>query len=67
MIEESGVTEDRDVYEVRQEKLAVLRDKGFDFPNSFRRRHYASGLSSTYATATTEIYCWAYGIASVNG
>ena len=54
MIEESGVTEDRDVYEVRQEKLAVLRDKGFDFPNSFRRRHYASGLSSTYATATTE-------------
>ena len=35
MIEESGVTEDRDVYEVRQEKLAVLRDKGLQRHCSF--------------------------------
>ncbi len=54
MIEEGGVTEDRDVYEVRREKLAELRENGFDFPNSFRRRHYASVLLNTYAAATTE-------------
>lgn len=54
MIEEVVVSEDRDVYEVRQEKLAKLRESGFDFPNDFRRKQLAAALLNTYATATAE-------------
>lgn len=46
--------DERDVYEIRQQKLADLRATGFDFPNHFRRTHRAAELMHTYADATQD-------------
>lgn len=46
--------DDRDVYEIRQQKLADLRAKGFDFPNHFRRSHRAAEILQEYADTPAE-------------
>ncbi|MCR9191521.1 MAG: lysine--tRNA ligase [Gammaproteobacteria bacterium] len=46
--------DDRDVYEIRQQKLADLRAAGFDFPNQFRRGHYAADIMADYANTPAE-------------
>ena len=43
------VIDDRDVYEIRQQKLADLRNQGFNFPNHFRRQHYATDILKQYS------------------
>lgn len=53
MIDEA--LDERDVYEIRKQKLADLRRDGFNFPNQFRREHLASQLLSQYETASKEI------------
>lgn len=50
----SEVGLDQDVYQVRLEKLAQLREAGFDFPNEFRRAHLAGPLMTEYADAEGE-------------
>lgn len=46
--------DDRDVYEIRQQKLADLRAQGFDFPNHFRRSHQAVAIIQQYADVDAE-------------
>lgn len=46
--------DDRDVYEIRQQKLADLRAQGFDFPNNFRRSHQAADIMQSYAKTEAE-------------
>lgn len=41
--------EDVDVYEVRRQKLAALRQSGFDFPNDFKPQHRADDILKQYA------------------
>ncbi|MBA4697113.1 MAG: lysine--tRNA ligase [Legionella sp.] len=48
-------TDETDVYQVRQQKLAALREEGFQFPNHFRRTHYAKALMDDYAEVLKEI------------
>lgn len=47
MIEEH--LDESEVYQVRKQKLAQLREQGFDFPNEFRREHLALDLLNQYA------------------
>ena len=47
MTTETGI-DDRDVYEIRHQKLADLRAQGFDFPNHFRRSHQAADIMQHY-------------------
>lgn len=53
MIEEVMMDE-KDVYQVRKDKLLALRADGFDFPNQFRREHLAQPLMDQYAAITKE-------------
>lgn len=46
--------DDLSVYQVRQEKLAALRTRGFDFPNHFKRDQMAFDLHERYATMSKE-------------
>ena len=46
--------DDRDVYEIRQEKLVNLRAQGFNFPNHFRRSHQAAEVLQKYADMDAE-------------
>lgn len=41
-------------YHVRKQKLAGLREGGFNFPNQFRREHLAIDLMNRYATVAKE-------------
>lgn len=43
-------SDESEVYHVRKQKLAALRETGFDFPNDFRREHLAVDLLNRYAT-----------------
>jgi lysyl-tRNA synthetase class 2 len=43
-----------EVYAVRKQKLANLRQEGFDFPNEFRREHLAKQLLEGYAEVSKE-------------
>lgn len=52
MIEE--ILDESEVYQVRKQKLATLREEGFHFPNHFRRQHLAADLLQTYAKETKE-------------
>ena len=54
MAESETKVDERDVLEVRQEKLAELRAQGFDFPNDFRRQDSAAALAQLYADASAE-------------
>ncbi len=46
--------DESEVYQVRKQKLARLRDQGFDFPNEFKRAHLAADLMSQYASLSKE-------------
>lgn len=52
MIED--ILDESDVIHVRQQKLAELRENGFNFPNHFRREHLADALMNQYATYSKE-------------
>jgi lysyl-tRNA synthetase class 2 len=43
-----------EVYVIRKQKLADLREQGFDFPNAFKRDHLALDLTTRYAGFTKE-------------
>lgn len=40
--------DESEVYLIRKQKLADLRTDGFNFPNQFRREHFADDLMKTY-------------------
>jgi lysyl-tRNA synthetase class 2 len=44
--------DESEVYPIRQQKLAELRDRGFNFPNQFRREHLAEALLAQYSEWT---------------
>ena len=48
------VLDEGDVYQVRKQKLADLRVRGFCFPNQFQREHTAAELLTTYADVAKE-------------
>lgn len=52
MIEEH--LDESDVYHIRKQKLADLREQGFNFPNTFRREHLALDLMDRYATMSKD-------------
>ena len=55
MTTETGI-DDRDVYEIRHQKLADLRAQGFDFPNHFRRSHQAADIMLHYGTGSSRAH-----------
>lgn len=52
MIEEP--LDENEVYQIRKQKLAELRQDGFNFPNQFRRQHLALELMQQYAELSKE-------------
>lgn len=46
--------EEGDVYQVRQQKLAMLRQEGFNFPNQFKPQHLANVLMEHYGAYSKE-------------
>lgn len=52
MIEES--LDESEVYQIRKQKLADLRQTGFNFPNQFRREHLAADLFTQYQDESKE-------------
>lgn len=52
MIEEP--LDESEVYQIRKQKLADLREGGFNFPNQFRREHLATDLMNQYAQVAKE-------------
>lgn len=54
MTEEHVILDETEVLHVRQQKLAELRETGFNFPNQFRREHLADALMNQYGTRTKE-------------
>jgi lysyl-tRNA synthetase class 2 len=52
MIEEH--LDESEVYQIRKQKLADLREQGFNFPNQFRREALAQELLTKYANASKE-------------
>ncbi len=48
------ILDESEVYYVRQQKLAALRQQGFNFPNDFRKQHLAQDLLQQYATMSKE-------------
>jgi len=54
MTDVTDVTEVSDVYDVRKQKLAALREEGFNFPNTFRRDALAADLMTDYADIAKE-------------
>jgi len=43
------ILDESEVYRIRKQKLAQLRDEGFDFPNHLERSHYASDITPDMA------------------
>lgn len=41
--------DESEVYQIRKQKLAQLREQGFNFPNHFRRKQLADALNKEYA------------------
>ena len=54
MTEEYVILDETEVLHVRQQKLAELRENGFNFPNQFRREHLADPLMNQYGTCSKE-------------
>ncbi|MCC5791836.1 MAG: lysine--tRNA ligase [Legionellaceae bacterium] len=48
------ILDESEVYKIRVQKLAELREEGFNFPNQFRRQHYAADLVTDYDALTKE-------------
>lgn len=46
--------DESEVYQIRKQKLAKLREQGFNFPNRFGRRHMAEELHRDYADENKE-------------
>ena len=46
--------DESEVYQIRKQKLAHLREEGFNFPNQFRREHLAIDLMNQYAAVAKE-------------
>ena len=46
--------DESEVHQVRKQKLADLRESGFNFPNQFRREHLADVLMAQYAHCTKD-------------
>ncbi len=46
--------DESEVYQIRKQKLAHLREQGFDFPNEFKRQNLAEDLLTQYAGFTKE-------------
>ncbi len=53
-IDSSEVLDESEVMALRREKLAHLREEGFQFPNHFRRNHYARELLSQHNATDKE-------------
>ncbi len=51
---EEHILDESEVYQIRKQKLADLREQGFDFPNAFRRKHLACELLEQYADQEKE-------------
>lgn len=56
MTEEQRIDEvdESEVYQIRKQKLAQLREDGFNFPNRFRRQYLAVNLIAQYADLEKE-------------
>lgn len=46
--------DESEVYQIRKQKLAELRTKGFNFPNQFRRQYLAANLLNQYSEVEKE-------------
>jgi lysyl-tRNA synthetase class 2 len=46
--------DENEIYHIRKQKLAELRNNGFNFPNQFRRQHLAADLMAQYAAVSKE-------------
>lgn len=42
------ILDESEIYQIRKEKLAQLRNSGFSFPNTFKREHLAADLTAEY-------------------
>lgn len=51
---EEQVLDESEVYHIRKQKLAALRETGFNFPNQFRRQDLANDLNKQYAEENKE-------------
>lgn len=51
---EELILDESEVHHVRQQKLAELRERGFNFPNQFRREHLAQELMNQYGSQTKD-------------
>jgi lysyl-tRNA synthetase, class II len=47
--------DESEVYHVRKQKLAKLREDGFNFPNQFRREHLAHQILTDYSSFDKEV------------
>lgn len=48
------ILDESEVYHIRKQKLARLREQGFDFPNEFKRMHLAADLMKQYASLSKD-------------
>ncbi len=48
------ILDESEVYKIRLQKLAELREQGFQFPNRFRRADYAADLTKEYDALSKE-------------
>lgn len=46
--------DESEVYRIRKQKLATLRESGFNYPNQFQRRHLAAQLHEQYTEISKE-------------
>ena len=54
MTEELTELDEGEVFQIRKQKLASLRQDGYNFPNTFRRKQLALDLTSEYESETKE-------------
>ncbi|STX28213.1 lysyl-tRNA synthetase, class II [Legionella beliardensis] len=48
------ILDESEVYLIRKQKLADLREQGFNFPNDFRRKYFAANLMDQYKDCEKE-------------
>lgn len=53
-VSEFNELNESEVYQIRKQKLAQLRQQGFDFPNHYHREHLAQALLTKYQNETKE-------------
>jgi lysyl-tRNA synthetase class 2 len=47
-LEEVAILDESEVYQIRKQKLSELREQGFNFPNTFRRKDLAADILNQY-------------------